>query len=110
MPLAEHAPAVGGRVVAPVGELRTDRHQAPNQMPGGPQPRCTAAKAVADHINRLLRILTLGALEHRLEIQRAPIGPRGLQPFDRCRTGFADATVVIGDDIEAVGEQVIGEA
>ncbi|MCY1173358.1 hypothetical protein D9M73_135140 [compost metagenome] len=110
MPLAEHAPAMGRRIVAPVGELRTDRHQTPDQVPGRPQARCTAAKAVADHIDRLLWELTLCALEHRLEIQRSPIGPRGLKTLERCRPRLADAAVVIGDDIEAVGEQVVGEA
>ncbi|MNQ99903.1 hypothetical protein D3C85_1156560 [compost metagenome] len=110
MPLAEHPPAMSGRIVAPVGELRTDRHQAPDQVPGRPQARCTAAKAVADHIDRLLWELTLCALEHRLEIQRSPIGPRGLKTLERCRPRLADAAVVIGDDIEAVDEQVVGEA
>ncbi|MNY48936.1 hypothetical protein D3C86_1843140 [compost metagenome] len=67
-----------GRVVAPVSELRTDRHQAPDELSGGSQARCTAAKAVADHIDRLTGKLLLRTLEHRLEIQGAPVGPRGL--------------------------------
>ncbi len=110
MPLAEHPPAMSGRIVAPVSELCAYRHQAPDELSGGSQARCTAAKAVADHIDRLLGEFALSALEHRLEIQRAPIGPRGLKPLERCWPRLADAAVVIGDDIEAVGEQVVGKA
>ncbi|MNN39499.1 hypothetical protein D3C81_1535380 [compost metagenome] len=73
---------MGRCVVAPVGELRADGHQATDQMPGRSQPRRTAAKAVADHIDRLPRKFTLRALEHRLEIQRSPIAPGSLKPFE----------------------------
>ena len=75
MPFAEHPPAMSGRIVAPVSELRADGHQAPYDMPARPQARRTAAKAVADHINGLPRKFALCTLEHRLEIQCSPIGP-----------------------------------
>ncbi|MNO79729.1 hypothetical protein D3C76_709080 [compost metagenome] len=65
---------------------------------------------MTDHIDRLTGKFTLCALEHRLEVQGPPIGPGRLKCFHRCGPRFADAAVVIGDDIEAVGKQVIGEA
>ncbi len=101
---------MSGRVVAPVSELRADRHQAPDQLPGRSQARCAAAKAVTDHIDRLAGKLTLYALEHRLEVQGAQSDHDAFESFQRRGPRFADAAVVIGDDIEAVGKQVIGEA
>ncbi len=75
MPFTEHPPAMSRRIVAPVSELRADGHQAPDDMPGRPQARRTAAEAVADNVNGLAGEFALGALEHRLEIQRTPVGP-----------------------------------
>ena len=85
MPFAEHAPALFGGVIAPVGELRADGDQPSDDLPGLTEPRRATAKTVADHIDRLTGKLPLCAFEHRFEIQRAPVCPRGFKAFDRSR-------------------------
>ncbi|ERO65602.1 hypothetical protein P308_01850 [Pseudomonas piscis] len=65
---------------------------------------------MADDVDRLAGEFALGALQHRFEIQGAPVRPGGLEALEGCRPRFADATVVVGHDIQAVGEQVVGEA
>jgi len=75
MPLTKHAPALCRRIVAPVSELRADRHQSTNDLPGLAEPSRATAETVADHINWLAGEFPLRAFEHRFEIQRAPVGP-----------------------------------
>ncbi|MNO02942.1 hypothetical protein D3C81_2235080 [compost metagenome] len=81
MPFAEHAPALFGDVIAPVGELGTDGDQPSDNLSRLTEASGAATKTVADHIDRLTGKLPLCAFEHRLEIQRAPVCPRGLKAF-----------------------------
>ena len=69
VPLGEHLPALCGRIVTPAGKLRPYGHYTANNRPGRCQACCTAAKAVADHIDRLARVLALCALEERFKVQ-----------------------------------------
>ena len=61
--------------------LRTDGDQPSDNLTRLTEASGTATKTVADHIDRLTGKLPLCAFEHRFEILRAPICPRGLKAF-----------------------------
>ena len=73
VPFGEHLPALCRRVVAPVGKLRAHSHQMANSLPGRRQARRAAAKAVANHVDRLAGVFAQGALEHGVCVQCAPV-------------------------------------
>lgn len=110
MPLAEQLPALVGRVVAPVGELRANHHDPTDLASRRCQAYCTTAETVPHHVHRLTWEMRCRMRQHGFKIQPAPVAPGGLETTQRRRPGFADATVVVGQHIAAVGEQVVGKA
>ncbi|MNP28791.1 hypothetical protein D3C76_1217830 [compost metagenome] len=75
MPFAQQPPALVGRIIAPVGELRA-YHQHPPHLAGRRrQAHCATAETVAHDIHRLAGERLRGVRQHGFEIQLAPIAP-----------------------------------
>lgn len=110
MPFAEQPPALISRIIAPVGKLCAYHHYPAYLAGRWCQADCATAKTVPHHVYWLAGE-TLGRMrQHRFEIQTAPVAPRCLETAQRNRAGFADATVVVGQHIAALGKQVVGKA
>ena len=108
MPFQEKSRAVRRRVVTPATELAADREQATNIRGAARQPRQGAADAVADNEDGCRGVPRPHPGQRRLEILLTPIAPAIGTAAEARRTRGADAAIIVGDDIEAVGGEKAG--